>query len=167
LISLSGDTDLDSDVVRSNAATEKYTHHLLLRFLVNRENPALQKHYLSQQDEWQTGQGHPWPLIQAYRALLLHAEDTEKALETMIDGAILAFEADQGPTVHCIGACLRAIAHSWGEEWPEAEEVLKELDELLPHAQDRIKIIREYVVSDTPPFSEHELLEKVLPFNFR
>lgn len=164
-ISLFGTIDFDRDIVGTDDASRKYTHHLLLRYLVHRGNPAVEKEYLDKQAYWRTGTGHPWPLIQAYRALLLKKQrNNEKALETMLEGAVLAFEPGQGATVRFIGTCLRAISHSWGDDWTEGKKVLEALETGLPAAANRLQIITGFL---DEPFDGLELLKKTLPFNFR
>lgn len=164
-ICLFGTIDFDRDIVGTDDAANKYTHHLLLRYLVHRGNPTVEKAYLDKQAHWRTGTGHPWPLIQAYRAFLLKKYgNDEKALEIMLDGAVLAFEPGQGATVRFIGACLRAISHSWGDDWAEGKKILKELEIALPAALDRLQIIAGF---QDAPFDALELLKKTLPFNFR
>lgn len=148
----------------SSAAHQKYAHHLLLRWLVNRGDAAIAAHYLNQRQHWQTDDGHPWPLIQLYRAFLLHPSDPNAALELALDAAALAFSADQGPTVQLIGACCRAIAAAWGEPWPEAPQRLAPLYNSLPHAAQRLDTLAAFLNSPADP---HQFLRNVLPFNFR
>jgi len=163
LIALSGDLDI-IEMAKTSMPKDKYLHHLALRYLVFRGNDLLQTTYLAQKNLWKCGVGHPWPLIQAYRAIILRSQDHDKALKTIIDGSVLAFEAGQGPTVRLIGACLRAIAHAWGDRWPESASVLDELAGALPEAMDRIGILKKFIAQ---PYSESDLLAAVLPFNFR
>lgn len=143
---------------------DKYAHHLALRWLVHRPDADLARHYLDRREAWDEGEGHPWPLIQLYRALLLHPEDPEAARERAVAGARLAEDAANGPVVQLIGACLRAVAAGWGEPWPGAETVLSRLESELPSARDRIAHIRAALRDPVAPL---ELLREVLPFNFR
>jgi len=143
---------------------DKYAHHLALRWLVHRPDASLARHYLDRRDDWEEGEGHPWPLIQLYRALLLHPEDPEAARERAIDGARLAEDVANGPVVHLIGACIRAVAAGWGEPWPGAETVLSRLESDLPLARPRIARIRAALREPVAPL---DLLREVLPFNFR
>ncbi len=161
---LSADLDFQRDILSGKAAKDKYIHHVLLRYLVNRGNQTIIEQYLAHPDGWLTGTGHPWPLIQAYRALLLYPHDPKRGLQTINDGAVLAFAANQGPTVQLIGACLRAISHGWGDKWLEYDKLLKSLEAELPHAENSIEKIREFIAS---PGDEREFISGVLPFNFR
>ena len=163
-VSLGEGLDFEKDVFSSKAAENKYIHHVLLRYLVTRGNPALIDRYLAHRDDWQSEAGHPWQLIQAYRALLLFPHDREKALQTMNDGAALAFSPNQGPTVRLIGACLRAISHGWGDRWEESGQVLIEINQTLPFAEHSVNTIKEFIAT---PGDERNFIAETLPFNFR
>ena len=145
--------------------SERYTHYLLLRWLVYRKgNEDIRKTYLDNCGKWQTGKGHPWPLIQLYRGILLHEIDPDKALKLATEGAEIAFEQNQGPTVRFIGACCYIIAVSWGGEWKNAEKELTKLEKEIPLAADRIAKLRAAFIKPIPP---SKLLISVLPFNFK
>jgi hypothetical protein len=148
----------------SGSPSKRYAHHLLLRWLVCYGQPAEKSAYLDQRANWKTGHGHPWPLIQIYRALLLHPTDAEAARQVALDAADLAFSAEQGPVVRLIGACCRTIAVGWGESWPESESELAWLNANLPAANHRIAMLRTAIAELTTPL---DLIIKTLPFNFR
>ncbi|QVL49488.1 MAG: hypothetical protein KFB96_02920 [Thiocapsa sp.] len=148
----------------SVATADKYAHHLALRWLVHRPDPSMAQQYLAQRAAWDQAEGHPWPLIQLYRGLLLYPEDAEAARELAIAGALLAFTEESGPVVRLIGACCRTIAAGWGEPWEAAEPVLNDLTEELPLAKERIRLLRSALTQPTDPL---DLLRAVLPFNFR
>ncbi|MBK1645473.1 hypothetical protein CKO25_12630 [Thiocapsa imhoffii] len=143
---------------------DKYAHHLALRWLVHRPDADLARHYLDRRDDWSEAEGHPWPLIQLYRALLLHPDDPAAARERAVDGARLAEDGANGPVVHLIGACIRAVAVGWGEPWEGNETVLRRLESDLPLAHARIAHIRAALCKPLAPL---DLLREVLPFNFR
>ena len=148
----------------SVADKDKYAHHLALRWLVHRPDAALTEGYLARREDWETASGHPWPLIQLYRGLLLYPQDAEAARELVLDGAGIAFADDSGPVVHLIGACCRTIAVAWGEPWPEAAARLDQLAVDLPLAKPRIEYLRKAQQQPAEPLA---LLRDVLPFNFR
>ncbi len=150
-----------------NHPAERYNHHLLLRWLTHRGDEATQQVYLANRAEWKTATGHPWPLIQLYRGLLLHAGDTVEARRLALEGAHLAFAANQGPTVRLIGTCCRCVASLWGEPWPEAEVELNNLTEAIPLAAPRIEHLRQALSHPNDAPSPLDLLAAVLPFNFR
>lgn len=147
-----------------NSADYRYKHHLLLRWLVYRGADDCLAEYLSHQDHWQTNEGHPWPLIELYRGFLLLPGSRQAAAERAIMAGNIALAQDQGPTVRLIGACCMAIARLWGASWPQAENVLKELEESLPLAIDRIQKVRDFMAATEA--DPKQLLRAVLPFNF-
>jgi len=143
---------------------DKYIHHLVLRWLVRHGNAAERAAYLARQEDWQTGYGHPWPLIELYRGLLLYPTDTAAAIERALNAYDLAIEQNQGPTVQLIGAACRTIAASWGQAWPESETVLAKLEQQIPQARNALDAMRAYLTHpEQPPMA---FLEQVLPFNF-
>ena len=148
----------------SDMSSDRYIHHLLLRWLTYRGSAEVQKVYLNRRREWKTGEGHPWPLIQLYRGMLLRATDPDAALQLALDGAQRAFEARQGPTVRLIGACCRAVAITWGQPWLDGGEELSKITEQLPFAGDRIERVR---VALRQSFDPLVFLADILPFNFR
>ncbi len=148
----------------SDNPNDRYAHHLLLRGLIQRDDPAVAQKYIEQRESWQTREGHPWPLIQLYRGILLRETDPEAAVKLALDGADRAFSAQQGPTVNVIGACCRAVAAAWGTPWPEGEKELARLKSQLPAAADRIDLLTGALQSPEDPL---DLLRGVLPFNFR
>jgi len=147
----------------SDADADKYPHHLLLRWLVQRPDPSLRATYLQQRPHWPVGEGHPWPLIQLYRGFLLHPDDPAEARNLALEGYALATTENQGPLVRLIGACCRAIAAAWGEPWPAADALLTPVEQALPRAGARVAAVRRFLDQPGEPL---ELLRTVLPFNF-
>ena len=144
---------------------QKYTHHLLLRYLHCRGDESECSAYLEAKDSWLTGKGHPWPLIQAYRAILVRPLDAEESLSRMENGFRLATEDEQGPTVRLIGLTCGIIAQGWGGPSLISETDLNEIESLLPAASDRISLLRNALLIPIDP--PEALLAAVLPFNFR
>lgn len=142
----------------------KFTHHVVLRWLVFHGDEEASRAYCRHRENWETGEGHPWPLIHLYRALLIRQSAPEDALEQCLLAAGLAFGAGQGDTVRLIGACCRSVAVTWGAPWAEAGDVLDSLARALPLAQDRIERLRTWMAQ--PDETPRELLAQVLPFNF-
>ena len=147
----------------SMADVDKYAHHLLLRWLAYRPDATLRIAYLAQQAYWRAEEGHPWPLIQFYRAVLLQPDDLTAACELALDGFRRATEREQGPLVTLIGACCRAGAAAWGKPWQDAETVLASVETALPLARKRVAVLRQFLAAPTEPLT---LLRTVLPFNF-
>jgi hypothetical protein len=94
----------------------------------------------------------------------LYPEDKKGAIEHARTAAAIAFSAQQGPTVRLIGACCRAIGVAWGDAWHEAESILSELRETLPHARKRLERLSLFLETPSDPLA---LLSETLPFNFR
>lgn len=153
-----------AQLARSDRDADKYRHHLLLRWLVYRGGEGERAAYLAQRAHWLSAEGHPWPLIQLYRGLLLAKTDRDAACRLAQEAYVIATAEDQGPTVRLIGACCRAVAHSLGAPWPESGAVLKGLDQQLPAAGAHIERLRRYLVAANA--DTLDMLREVLPFNF-
>jgi len=152
---------------------DQYQHHTLLRWLVMRGHELSEKLYLSQRENWQSEEGHPWPLITAYRAILLAraaggpTEESRELLSQAID--LTRFE---GPTVAYIGAVLKAYASQWGRAWPTASEELQGLKELFPVLTEQLETLKGSLSEehDAPLLTPAELsawFDRFLRFNFR
>jgi hypothetical protein len=142
---------------------EQFRHHTLLRWIVTRQDQNLWEAYLCLRESWATGFGHPWPLIEMYRGILLRAVDPNGAIQQARTAAGIAFTAYQGPTVRLIGACCRAIGVLWGDPWSEQEAVLAELRQSLPYAKKHIDRLESFLITPKQPLC---ILQEVLPFNF-
>lgn len=152
------------ELATDSSPASRYAHHLLVRWLVHRGDEVTRSAYLAAESDWCVGEGHPWPLILLYRAILLHDEKPAIALQLALDGAACAFSSDQGPVVRLIGACCRKVASGWGEPWTTEVEELKSLRLALPHAASQINELETCNGADSSPLT---LLQTVLPFNFR
>ena len=153
------------ELAKSTDPSEKFAHHLLLRFLRCRGCEEDRLSYVSEKDQWGVDEGHPWPLIQAYRGILLHPKEPARAVERMVEASRMALDPKQGPTVRMIGLTLGIIAMGWGAKSMVTEQDLDQIENLLPAAKERVALLRE-ALSNLFECSE-ELLEGVLPFNFR
>jgi hypothetical protein len=158
-----GDLAMAVNRLASSDDGDHYQHHTLLRWIVYRNDHALGDAYLSLRESWCSGFGHPWPLIEVYRAILIHPSDPKAAIEQARTAASIAFSAQQGPTVRLIGACCRAIGVAWGDPWAEQETVLSELREELPYAKTRLDCLGMFLAHPKQPV---DILREVLPFNF-
>lgn len=92
----------------------RFGHYLLLRWLTHSpEEIQLREEYLERIDEWQFGEGHPWMLINAYRAWLLadsqRADEAASYLQKAIDECE---EAESKATLHWMAHCLHALGES-------------------------------------------------------
>ena len=69
--------------------------------------------YCALQAQWQSGQDHPWPLIEAYRAWMLHDAGEPKAAAECMQWAIEnCSSADHGPTLKWIAEVLRTLGQA-------------------------------------------------------
>lgn len=157
--------DVQDAVARLSVSNgnEQYRHHTLLRWMVTRHDQPLCDAYIRQRESWCTGFGHPWPLIEMYRGILIRSQDPNGAIEQARTAAAIAFTSEQGPTVRLIGACCRAIGAAWGDLWPEHGAVLAELRASLPYASAYIGRLEQSLKEPKQPLV---LLREVLPFNF-
>ncbi|MBP5542755.1 MAG: hypothetical protein ILM98_01660 [Kiritimatiellae bacterium] len=148
---------------------EKYAHHILLRRLVELpENHPARAAYLSEKARWaEPSVGHPWELIEFYRALLLPAgEERNARLEAACE---LALADDNGPTLQVIAAVISgsafcdggaADAAAYGDLVACCAEAVPELGEA------RLAALRGQLDPATR-LAPLDLAKAVLPFNFR
>ncbi len=151
----------------------RFSHHLWLRALV--AHPATladaRTAYIEQHGAWQDGDGHPWPLIDAYRAWLLRdfGENREAAmrLSTAIEQCA---SDDNGPALRWMGAVLQTLAVALQIRLPEktvtdSPQLLQALLPAAPHGA-----LAEFVdrAHDGRCADEdiHAALRACLPFNF-
>jgi hypothetical protein len=161
-----GGSDLPEQVVKLSRSGDvrsyKFAHHLLLRAFISwpQALQPLREQYLAQQAYWQQGSSHPWPLIQFYRGWLhLDAGEGETAAAMMMQAVELCEYAENGPTLHWMGAVLRQLATAMDvsglELAAEKSDSLKQQLPLAPHQ-----------TLAQPPAVPLSWLHQVLPFNF-
>lgn len=95
----------------------RYAQHLWLRALVSQPGAFADARaaYLQQAHAWQAGDDHPWPLIETYRAWLLHdAGDRTKAGQHLSWAIDECADTDKGPVLHWMAAVLRTLAKALG-----------------------------------------------------
>ncbi len=140
----------------------KYAHHLLLRYLVHGYDPELADAYINNRDDWQIDDdGHPWPLISFYRALLLEERGHhEEACDYALGGVEMAFRVEQGPTVQYIGIVLAEAARrlGFGE--------LSLADDWRPRVKEALPLATWDILADAS-LDGRTLLRRALPFTFR
>lgn len=144
----------------SDRDAEKYAHHLLLRFLVlHPAGEPWQKPYLAHAGHWQMGQGHPWPLIAFYRALLLRDAQPDAAAEWLHEA--LTSAGDGGPILQWMARVMARIGEML--DIPVADPVLSEseLTSAIPALIPRVSSPEFWL-----PDSWKSFLNYALPFNF-
>ena len=147
---------------------EKYSHHILLRRLVElpAHHPA-RTAYLEENPRWsEPATGHPWELIEFYRALLLPpGTERDARLKSAYDIAM----AEGGPTLHVIAAVIAgsAVAKADAPAREAYENFVACCAEVLPALGDaRLAVLRGQL-NPTTRLDPLDLARAVLPFNFR
>ena len=145
----------------------KFHHHILLRYVVSMpENDPLRKAYCGVKTKWcRPSVGHPWELIEFYRAqLLLPGEERARRLET----AFRIAEVEGGETLKVIAAVIAgaALADGLEGEWPARFTRMVDGVKDMPglRAQGRYQALLD---QPQAKLSALELADKVLPFNFK
>ena len=153
----------------SSKPIEKYAHHILLRRLVELpENHPARVAYLSQKSKWaEPTVGHPWELIEFYRALLLTGDERADRLESAYE---LALADDNGPTLQVIAAVIKGSAFCIEGAKADSEaygNLVACCAEALPAlGEPRLAALRGQLDPATR-LSPLALARAVLPFNFR
>ncbi len=152
----------------ASGQTLRFSHQLTVRSLL--EKPEVfaeeRQQYLAAIPQWQTGDDHPWPLIQAYRGwLLLEEGRSDKAL-ALLQNAVDQCQQSGGATLHWMAVVLQALAIALGLNMatPTAQ-TLQDLQQRLPLAN---HTALQTLLSgrDQTQGQLLELLEQCLPFNF-
>ena len=160
------DMDLDDAAAHfavSTSPAEKYQHHILLRYLIllPKDHSAV-KIYMSKEAQWKRDAGHPWEMIDFYRALL--CDDREKRKELLKNAYNETYSA--GPTLRIISAVLLGAIRCNDDS---VAEIMKKLCEIivkeLPALGEEGKNALLQQISS--PIEPQLLAKKVLPFNFR
>ena len=150
----------------------RFDHHLWLRTLVAhpQQMAAARSAYLDARAQWQAGEDHPWPLIDAYRAWLLHDAGQDEEAATYFGNAIAGCEASShGPTLQWMAEVLRVLAQALGLPVDDAapEPRLAELQPRLPYAPfAALAAFREQAATAPSPEAIVAGLNACLPFNF-
>lgn len=146
----------------SNMDCDKYKHHLLLRYLCSEYSTQEQREaYLETEGEWKTGEGHPWELIEFYRAMLV--TNPTKRLEHLIKGYDIALEGS-GVLSVIAAVILGAILYQNPKKEDEYMNLLNKCASEIPALGERVDILRSHAANKIAPL---DLAQKVLPFNFR
>lgn len=150
----------------SDTDTEKYMHHIFLRYLVHASSPELKPiidRYLSFASEWKTGTGHPWELIQFYRALLL---TDSAAQEAYLEQAYQQADQFNDGTQQIIACVILGSLYCYNPCYKEELTALTQRTvETSPYlGESRIAALKNQLETPQEPLV---LAKKVLPFNFR
>ena len=161
-------TDL-SEAAKALAANstdiDKYHHHIFLRYLAHSNRKECKdaiKMYCTQKENWETGNGHPWEMIEFYRGILV--ENKEEKLNLFRHAYEMALEG--GPTLHII-ACviLGSIAYYDHSVVTELSELIeKTVAELPALGNERVSCLHCQCQQPLEPLT---FAKAILPFNFR
>ncbi len=148
---------------RRKDAADKYRHHIMLRYFqrLPQDHPAVQK-YLSVCNDWQVDNGHPWEMIEFYRAML--TQDAAQRTKHLTRAAEIA--AAEGPTLHIIATAIYGSWYYFDKSVKEQfENIARQTVEELPDlGAERVAAIQEQLKKPQLPL---EFIRKLLPFNFR
>ena len=156
--------DIASRLATSMEDKDKYHHHILLRYLTQSKNMDATKAYLEAKSNWKIGEGHPWEMIEFYRALLV---DDDGERKKHFDNAFQIAQNEGGATLQVIASVILG-----GERYYNHDMDGKKLQACIESAlsavpslgQKRINALKQQVTNPIPPL---ELAKIVLPFNFR
>ncbi len=153
-----------SSLAASKEPAQKYHHHILLRYLVSGRAPKKTVDaYLKRRQKWaHNDDGHPWELIDFYRAILV--DDREERIELLRSAYGIARSG--GPTLWVI-ACviLNALVPLDPSVAQDYRLYLAEIKKTLPAlGEARLAALEAAAKTPVPPL---DLAKAVLPFNFR
>jgi hypothetical protein len=161
---------LDAQAVASLAADEsaarRYVHHVVVRWVSVRGDVEARAAYLGARDRWASGVGHPWPLIELHRALILHDAGVDVAsIARHLEAAIEACDlGSAGPVVRLIATVICAVGVVVGADPPQAfEAVVRGLPQALPRAP--WAVLAEALAGRWTE-GPRALVRRCLPFNF-
>ncbi len=137
----------------------RFEHHVLLRAMIT--HPALfEESYLNNASEWQVGDAHPWPLICAYRAWLLHAKNPNKAILWMQRAIGLC--QNEGAILQWMANVLTMMAQKQGINAAHTIDLSDLKNELVHAPWPALQALQQ---ANTPQ-TIHKAFVDCLPFNF-
>ncbi|MCK7460409.1 hypothetical protein L8G48_12450 [Idiomarina sp. ATCH4] len=122
---------------------DRFTHYLLLRACIKIPNSlaSVARAYWSQKSSWQKGLGHPWALINFYRALILWQsplqKSTDEAIEWATEAVGIAQQQAQGSTLMTISEHISLVRDKMQCATPQSytvEQIMREVSASLPFA---------------------------------
>lgn len=138
----------------------RFEHYLFLRWLISQpQEIQARQDYLSRSDEWDVGEGHPWMLINAYRAWLLsdsnRQDEAVSYLQKSVDDCS---DSEEGTILHWMAHCLYALGESLGIEVEPPARACP----AAPFPSNQLHKLRESRIVE----SRIQALNTLLPFNF-
>ena len=164
--------DCSAAMTENMGPKDQFRHHLLLRSLwVLGNQRGVRQAYLDKHDHWKTDLGHPWELINCFRAILL----CETGKDDLLVEAYKWFDAaieitkweEHGATMRLIGAMIASVAFCFIDSPALAEtanHLLTAAEGSLPHASGTVAKLRSILGTPSPGAVKEALL--ALPFNY-
>lgn len=138
----------------------RFSQYLLLKALA--KIPSLEKEracYVAQAENWQQNEGHPWMLINTYRAWLLYDAGQKDSATALLQKAMDdCLAQDEATTLHFMAHCLYALGQSLGLR-------LEAPDKACPEGRFPAAHLPK-LASANDNSARLEALAALLPFNF-
>lgn len=155
--------DAARSLSRTPRSDRKYHHHVLLRYMFSgRPANDIKAAYLENKSNWASADGHPWELIECYRAML--CEDPVEQIDRFKAAMRLSDVGDvtlQVISLTMLG-CLLALGGTTRADYcTRLEKVLKLVPDL---GEKRAAALRAQPDKLLQP---NDFIKAVLPFNFR
>lgn len=145
---------------------EKYMHHVFLRYLVHVPSPELKpiiNKYLAHKPEWKTGYGHPWEMIQYYRALLQTDVYARKAYLKLAYKQVAQTNDGTLKVIACV--ILGGLYYYDSSRKEELKTLTQQVIDNMPYlGEARVAALKNQLETPVEPLA---LAKAVLPFNFR
>jgi len=157
--------EVAGQLVGSSKPQDKYRHFMMLRYFQNlpKDHPAI-KTYLAGAKSWKTDAGHPWEMIEFYRAMLL---DDKQECWKHINKAYDIARTESGPTMLVIACVILGAARYLNDRLSVERytQCINSVIQLVPGlGEKRINALRAQASNPMEPLA---LAKIVLPFNFR
>lgn len=113
--------DKVGQALSTQANHTRYQHHLFVRACVYFPDLRPKAHlYLDNHTQWSTGTGHPWPLINVYRAWLLRNNSMHKSTVSQLlsDAISQCHDSSSGVIMQWMGEVLAVLAVKLGIHAP-------------------------------------------------
>ena len=173
LYELAGSEDIQgfSRRIAASGQNARYAQHLWLRALISFPEDGVDARtaYLMHPHQWQSGEDHPWGLINAYRAWLLLLDGQEEHANAYMSSAVsICADRKNGPILWWIAEVLRTLAQALGLDAVEKTSSdrrieLKAILSEAPHNQ-LVAFAEEGVIKEHHKVLHY--LQQCLPFNF-
>jgi len=148
-----------------------WVHHLILRSIVCErvENPRLATEYTAAVADWMSGDSHPWPLIEFYRAILLLKTGNRTESTARAQNALRLCADHPAGVVTWIGLVIQRVTYLLGiisNEQKSLDPLVEiKLKDVLPNAP--YEDLKNLTIERMDQVGFDECIKTLLPFNFR